>query len=43
MDIGQAILDRIAGDLEDVGVIEFKPKIEGRNLFMIVAPKAKAK
>lgn len=43
MDIGQGILDRIASDLEDIGIIEFKPKIEGRNLFMIVAPKVKVK
>lgn len=43
MEIGQGILERIAADLEDVAIIEFKPKMEGRNLFMIVAPKAKGK
>jgi translation initiation factor IF-3 len=43
MEIGMGILERIAADLEDVAIIEFKPKMEGRNLFMIVAPKVKAK
>ena len=43
MEIGQGILERIAADLEDVAIIEFKPKMEGRNLFMIVAPKVKGK
>lgn len=43
MEIGQAILERIASELEDMAIIEFKPKMEGRNLFMIVAPKGKGK
>jgi translation initiation factor IF-3 len=43
MEIGQAILERIAADLEEVAIIEFKPKMEGRSLYMIVAPKVKGK
>ncbi|MSM38225.1 MAG: translation initiation factor IF-3 [Geobacter sp.] len=37
--IGQSILDRIAEELQDVAIIEVRPKMEGRSLFMIVAPK----
>jgi translation initiation factor IF-3 len=43
MEIGQAILERIAAELEEVAIIEFKPKMEGRSLYMIVAPKVKGK
>jgi translation initiation factor IF-3 len=39
MEYGQRALDRFAVDLEDVAVIEVKPKMEGRSMFMIVAPK----
>ena len=38
-ELGVKILDRVAEDLQDVAVIELKPKMEGRALFMIVAPK----
>ncbi|MBI5657872.1 MAG: translation initiation factor IF-3 [Geobacter sp.] len=37
--IGQNILDRIAEELQEVAIIEVRPKMEGRSLFMIVAPK----
>lgn len=37
--IGQSILDRIAEELQEVAIIEVRPKMEGRSLFMIVAPK----
>ena len=39
MEYGQKALDRFAHDLEDVAVIEVRPKMEGRSMFMIVAPK----
>jgi translation initiation factor IF-3 len=39
MEYGQKALDRFASDLEDVAVIEVRPKMEGRSMFMIVAPK----
>jgi translation initiation factor IF-3 len=39
MEYGQRSLDRFAHDLEDIAIIEVKPKMEGRSMFMIVAPK----
>src|SRR5690349_2087314 len=37
-EIGQAILSRIAQDLKDIAVVEQPPRLEGRLLFMILAP-----
>ncbi|MDI6790661.1 MAG: translation initiation factor IF-3 [Thermodesulfobacteriota bacterium] len=39
---GQAvnILNRIRTEIEDIGKIEYEPKMEGRDMVMIVAPKA---
>jgi translation initiation factor IF-3 len=37
-EIGQAILTRIAQDLKDIAVVEQAPRLEGRLLFMILAP-----
>ncbi len=39
MEYGQKALDRFAHDLDDVAIIEVRPKMEGRSMFMIVAPK----
>jgi translation initiation factor IF-3 len=39
MNLGQKALDRFAEELQDIAVIEVRPKMEGRNMFMIVAPK----
>jgi translation initiation factor IF-3 len=39
MEYGQKALDRFAQDLEDVAVIEVRQKMEGRSMYMIVAPK----
>jgi len=39
MEYGQRALDRFATDLEDIAIIEVRPKMEGRSMFMIVAPK----
>lgn len=41
MDIGRAVIQRFAAELEDVAVIESQPRVDGRNMFMIVAPKVK--
>lgn len=38
-EIGQEIMERFARDLEDLAVIEKKPKLEGKNMIMIIAPK----
>ena len=37
-DIARDILRRIAEDVKEVGSIESTPKLEGRNMIMIVAP-----
>jgi translation initiation factor IF-3 len=41
MDIGRALIERFAAEIKDIAVIENQPRVEGRNLYMIVAPKAK--
>lgn len=37
-DIGQRLLQRVAEDVKDVGIIEQAPRQEGRQMFMILAP-----
>ena len=37
-DQGLSILERLADDLKDVAVIENPPKMEGRNMHMLIAP-----
>jgi translation initiation factor IF-3 len=39
MDRGKALLNRFVEVLKDVAVVEQAPKIEGRNMTMILAPK----
>jgi translation initiation factor IF-3 len=39
MNLGQHALDRFVDDLKDLAIIEVRPKMEGRNMFIIVAPK----
>jgi translation initiation factor IF-3 len=39
MEYGQKALDRFATALEDIAVIEVRQKMEGRSMYMIVAPK----
>jgi len=39
MDRGKAVLDRFVEALKDVAMIEQAPKVEGRNMTMILAPK----
>ncbi len=43
MELGQNALERVANDLQDIAIVEVRPKMEGRSMFMIVAPKSKAK
>ncbi len=38
---GLAILERLAGELRELAVIENEPKLEGRNMFMLIAPTKK--
>ena len=35
---GLSILERLADDLKDIAVIETQPKMEGRNMHMLIAP-----
>ncbi|MFB7301932.1 translation initiation factor IF-3 [Heyndrickxia sporothermodurans] len=38
-EIGQKVLDRFAKECEDLGTIESKPKMDGRSMFLVLAPK----
>lgn len=40
-ELGEALLNKMAATLGDAAVVEKQPKIEGRNMTMIVAPKQK--
>lgn len=40
-DIGRAVIEKFANELTDIGVVEVQPRVDGRQLFMIVAPKPK--
>ncbi|MCE5203152.1 MAG: translation initiation factor IF-3 [Coriobacteriales bacterium] len=35
---GLAILERLAGEMSDLATVESQPKLEGRNMLMILAP-----
>src|SRR3989441_364568 len=39
LDLGRGVLDRVANELKDVAKIEQEPKLEGRNMSMVLAPK----
>ncbi len=39
MELGQIALEKFASELQDICVIEVRPKMEGRSMFMIVSPK----
>ena len=38
-EIGQSIMEKFAGDLEEIAVVEKKPKLEGKSMIMIMSPK----
>jgi len=40
-DIGMRMLERIRDELADVAVVEHMPKLEGRQMIMVLAPKKK--
>ncbi|HJP50623.1 MAG: translation initiation factor IF-3 [Pseudomonadales bacterium] len=42
-EIGMELLKRIEGDLAEIGTVELHPKMEGRQLTMVLAPKGKKK
>ncbi len=39
LDLGKAVLDRVAEQLVDVGKIEFDARVEGRTMTMVFGPK----
>lgn len=39
LDLGKAVLDRVAEVVADVGKIEFDARVEGRTMTMVLAPK----
>lgn len=40
-ELGHSMLQRLAGELTDYGIVEVSPKLEGMNMFIIFAPKKK--
>jgi len=38
-DLGQKLLQRVETDLEEYGTVEQRPKMEGRQMVMVLAPK----
>ena len=37
-EIGRGILERLASEVEDLATVESKPKLDGRNMLMVLAP-----
>lgn len=42
-EIGRELLSRIAADVEDVAVVEQRPRMDGRSMLMILSPAGKKK
>jgi translation initiation factor IF-3 len=40
-ELGRRLLERLAGDVEELGFVEFAPKQDGRNMIMVLGPKKK--
>ncbi|WP_342753338.1 translation initiation factor IF-3 [Shouchella clausii] len=38
-EIGRDVLERLAKECEDIATIEARPKMEGRSMFLVMAPK----
>ncbi|MDB9863046.1 translation initiation factor IF-3 [Litorivicinus sp.] len=39
--LGMQMLERVEKDLEEHGIVEARPKLEGRQMIMVIAPKKK--
>ncbi|MFZ3576338.1 translation initiation factor IF-3 [Virgibacillus sp. DJP39] len=37
-ELGQEVLDRLSAECKDIATIESRPKMEGRNMFIMLAP-----
>jgi translation initiation factor IF-3 len=42
-ELGRKILDRLEADLGDLATVDQLPKLDGRNMIMVLAPVKKAK
>ena len=42
-ELGERLLRRLAGDLDDLGRIESQPNLDGRNMVMVMAPKKESR
>ena len=40
-DLGYRLLQRLAGDVEELGFVEAQPKQDGRNMIMVIGPHRK--
>jgi translation initiation factor IF-3 len=40
-EFGERLLERVRKDLDEVGVVEQFPRLEGRQMVMVIAPKKK--
>jgi translation initiation factor IF-3 len=38
MDLGRELLERVAKDIEEIGKIEAMPRVEGRQMVMMIGP-----
>ena len=38
-ELGRALLERVSNDLEDIGKVEAMPRLEGRQMIMVVGPR----
>ena len=41
-ELGEKLLRRLAGDLDELGRIESQPNLDGRNMVMVMSPKKEA-
>ncbi len=37
-ELGKVLLDRLAEDMEEIAIVEAYPKVDGRNMLMVLAP-----
>ena len=40
-ELGMELMKRVEADLDELGTVEQRPKMEGRQLIMVIAPKKK--
>jgi translation initiation factor IF-3 len=39
LELGRNLLDKVVKAIEDIGKVELPPKLEGRNMVMVIIPK----